>query len=141
MFLFIITPADLQMTSFSPTSTCFHSPARGPPQSSMSVGFYWPANQTSHYLLSTCSARKVWNHFRKTLQGNVQTTAPARGKLWQLAVESGTCKVILGMQVKRQHGKGKKNPPSLTLEAFTPEAKPGKNMPGIPLHLFQLKLN
>lgn len=110
MFLFIITPADLQMTSFSPTSTCFHSPARGPPQSSMSVGFYWPANQTSHYLLSTCSARKVWNHFRKTLQGNVQTTAPARGKLWQLAVESGTCKVILGMQVKRQHGKGKKIP-------------------------------
>lgn len=78
-------------------------------------GFYWPSNQTSHYLLSTCAARKVWNHFVRDLW--VQTTAPVWGKLWRLAVDSGTCKVIFGMQVKKCHGikkkkNQKKNPPS-----------------------------
>lgn len=38
MFSFIVTSADPQMTSYSPTSTCFHSPAQGPLQSSTSVG-------------------------------------------------------------------------------------------------------
>lgn len=53
-------------------------------------------------------------------------------KLWHPAVEPGTCKVILGMQVKRQCGI--KKSPVFTLDAFTPAAKPAKNVPGIPLH-------
>ncbi len=47
-------------------------------------------------------------------------TALAQGKQWQLTVESGTCKVILGMQVKRHCGI---KIPVFTWEAFNPAAK------------------
>lgn len=41
--------------------------------------------------------------YRRVVPGR-SGTIQRRGKLWQPAVESGTCKVILGMQVKRRCG-------------------------------------
>lgn len=121
--LFLVTPADLTVTSFTPTCTCFHSPAQETSRPSMSVVFHWPPSQTSRYLLSTCIARKVWNHFRKISQGSVKRTVPARGQLWQLAV-CGNRYLQSHPWHAGQEAVWYKKSPDFTLKAFIPAAKP-----------------